>query len=44
MRPREQNVTSSKFRIDESSNVCDLESIMMIVCNSNGLGLELETN
>jgi hypothetical protein len=32
----EQNVISSKLRIDESSNVCGLESKMVIICNSNG--------
>ncbi len=36
LQPKEQNVTSSEFRIDESSNVCDLKSIMVIVCNLNG--------
>jgi len=32
----EQNVVPSKLRIDESTNLCDLELTMVIVWNSNG--------
>jgi len=35
LRHEEQNVVPSKLKIDESSNPCGLELIMMIVYNSN---------
>jgi hypothetical protein len=35
MKLGEQNVISSKLRIDESSNLCGLELIMVTICNSN---------
>jgi hypothetical protein len=31
----EQNVASSKLRIDESNNQCGLELAMVTICNSN---------
>ncbi len=38
LQPRlgEQNVISSKLRIDESNNLCGLKLRMVIICNSNG--------
>jgi hypothetical protein len=33
--PKEQNVVPSKLRINESNNLCVLELIMVIICNSN---------
>ncbi len=35
MKPGEQNITPSKLRTDESSNLCGLKLIMVIICNSN---------
>jgi hypothetical protein len=32
---KEQNVASSKPKVDESNNQCGLELVMVTICNSN---------